>query len=560
MVLTIVLVSFTPLFLISGFILEQFNHSYKEKVHAHLSELVEKHRQHINGFLNEKLDILRFLAESHSLEQLRTEAFLAAKLSQLRIHFGGVFEDLGVVDDQGLQVAYAGPYQLLKARYADADWFKKAMIRQYFISDVFLGLRGMPHFIVAVRLDHQGRQWILRATINFLAFNNLVENLRIGETGFAFILNKAEAYQTKPPAGAMCGKNHYSKFLDNTENDHRRVRIFESKDDRGRAHIYGGAFLKGGEWLLIYQQSTADAYKDLNRAREIALFIILLGGIGIVSTALIISRRMVNRIAVADREKKLMSRQVVETGKLASIGELAAGIAHEINNPVAIMMEKAGWIQDLLEEEDFKEGENLTEFEDSLEEIRNQARRCKEITHKLLSFARKTDSRPQQVQLNDLLEDVVSLSEQRAKYAGVVFEKHLDSRLPTIQASPTEMQQVFLNLINNALDAMEKDGGSIHIATQQNKDQVLVTLSDTGPGMPGAIIERIFDPFFTTKPVGKGTGLGLSICYGIIKKLGGEIEVESEIDKGTRFIITVPKKNNTSSVSGVESAEAYGAN
>ena len=451
----------------------------------------------------------------------------------------------GLVDDEGIQVAYAGPFKLLKAHYSDADWYQKAMHRQFFISDVFLGLRGLPHFIVAVRQDYQKRHWILRATINFMAFNNLVENLRIGETGFAFILNKSEAFQTRPPYGLRPGSNHYARFIDYMGKNKARVHMFENAAEFGAKNIHVGAFLKNDEWLLVYRQDMADAYHDLNHAQRVAFIIILAGGIIILSTALIISRRMVGRLATADREKRLMNRQVIETGKLAAIGELAAGIAHEINNPVAIMMEKAGWIQDLLEEEEFQEGENLAEFEESLEEIRNQARRCKEITHKLLSFARKTDSRSHHLQLNSLLEDVIGLSEQRAKYAGVVFRMNLNGKLPTIEASPTEMQQVFLNLVNNAMDAMEKKGGEIIISSFVSNSNIVVEFTDTGPGIPAANLDKIFAPFFTTKPVGKGTGLGLSICYGIIKKLGGGIDVESELEKGTTFRVRIPLRSDS---------------
>ncbi|MBL6972580.1 MAG: two-component sensor histidine kinase, partial [Desulfobacterales bacterium] len=232
--------------------------------------------------------------------------------------------------------------------------------------------------------------------------------------------------------------------------------------------------------------------------------------------------------------------QVIETGKLASIGELAAGIAHEINNPVAIMVEEAGWIQDLLEEEEFKEGKNLEEFNRALKQINTQGKRCKEITHKLLSFARKTDSRVQVVQINDLIDEAVGISEQRAKYGNVVIKTNLEKSLPCIQASQSEMQQVFLNLINNALDAMDNRGGIMDITSRLEGSNIILDFADNGPGIPRSNLARIFDPFFTTKPVGKGTGLGLSICYGIIKKMGGEIDIRSVIDMGTTFSIRIP--------------------
>ncbi|RPJ80022.1 MAG: two-component sensor histidine kinase, partial [Deltaproteobacteria bacterium] len=306
--------------------------------------------------------------------------------------------------------------------------------------------------------------------------------------------------------------------------------------------IYAAAFLKDNDWILVFRQNVSDAFSDLRRAQMTAVMIFIMGGLVIITMSLLLSDRMVDRIAKADREKEMMNQQVIETGKLASVGVLAAGIAHEINNPVAIMVEEAGWIQDLLEEEEFKEGENLSEFQRALKQIQTQGRRCKEITHKLLSFARKTDSRIQDIQVNELIGELVGLSAQSAKYNKVSIKTDFQENLPPIRMSHTEMQQVLLNLINNAIYAMEKEGGTIDISTRLEDDRLLIKLSDTGPGIPRAILGRIFDPFFTTKPVGKGTGLGLSICYGIIKKMGGEIDVQSVVDVGTTFRIRLPLK------------------
>ena len=184
--------------------------------------------------------------------------------------------------------------------------------------------------------------------------------------------------------------------------------------------------------------------------------------------------------------------------------------------------------------------DNLSEIERALRQIHTQGKRCKDITHKLLSFARKTDSRVNAVSINEALDEVVYLSEQRAKYSSIKINKHFQQNLPHIQASETELQQVLLNIVNNALDAMEKTGGEINIRSRMENNFIVVDLADSGPGIAQVNLGRIFDPFFTTKPVGKGTGLGLSICYGIINKMGGKIDVKSEVNKGTVFTIRMP--------------------
>ena len=243
------------------------------------------------------------------------------------------------------------------------------------------------------------------------------------------------------------------------------------------------------------------------------------------------------RIKAALKKTQL---QLMQAEKLASLGMLAAGVAHEINNPIAIMVEEAGWIEDLLKEEDFKESKNLAEFNRALKQINTQGNRCKEITRKLLSFSRSSDSGIQTVEINDLIEDVVDLSLQRAKSSHVKLVTELQDDLPATRISLSEMQQVLLNLINNSLEAMQDKGGTITLSSRIEQGRILVEVADDGPGISKAHLSRIFDPFFTTKPVGKGTGLGLFICYGIIKTMGGKIDVKSAVGKGTTFSISIP--------------------
>ena len=536
--LSVLVTSIIPLVLVSGIILYQFYQSYKIKNKEHLATLVKKHKLNIDSFLNEKLGNIKFISDTNSFEKLSDYSFLENQLMLLQQEYNSVFVDLGVIDSEGIQVAYVGPFKLGKADYADADWFIRAMESPYYLSDVFLGLRGLPHFIITVRTLQDGKPWLLRATIDFVAFNNLVENIRIGETGFAFILNRKGDFQTKPLYNVNPEDPPYSGFL--SYNGPEEIQFKEYKGWAFEKNIYVAAFLKGGDWLLVCQQMASDAFSVFFEALNITLIIILIGSIATVLMAYIRFKNMSINVQKSETEKQLMNEQIIETGKLASVGELAAGIAHEINNPVAIMVEEAGWMEDLLSdgEEAFFE-KNQDEFKRSLKQIRIQGHRCKEITQKLLSFARKTDSRIQKTQLNDLIEEIVAISAQRAKYANVELEVNL-SDIPEVDVSQTELQQVFLNIINNALYAMDKNGGALKISSRLDENFIVIEITDNGPGIPGPNLQKIFDPFFTTKPVGKGTGLGLSICYGIIKNLGGEIVVQSSVGTGASFFIKIP--------------------
>lgn len=578
MAVIMIMVSVTPLILIAGLIGYYFETAYREKVLAHLQELVEKHQQNINSFLDEKLSYIKVLADSYSYEQLSDEAFLENKLVILQNAYSGIFVDIGIVDSAGVQIAYAGNLKLERADYSGADWFHRAQEQDYFISDVFLGLRKTPHFIVSVKKRRGESEWLLRATIDFLAFNSLVENLRIGKTGAALIVNSAGEFQTHPrtepppemfsllkrtswarpvPAGeSHTAANQAVKIAPvrpeaseaDSGPDAAAFRAISSGslalsgivDSRDRKLIYILMPLKGGEWTLAYQQDVGDAFSEVNSARTLALTILFSGALGIIFMALFLSRKVVSRIEKADQEKDIMNEQVLEAGKMASVGELAAGIAHEINNPVAIMAEEAGWMEDLLQDLHIENSEDAAEFKRSLKQITVQGERCKEITHKLLSFARRTDPVHRDIQVNDTIEEILGIFDQRSKFNNIRIQSELDPDLPLVSASPTELQQVFINLINNAIDAMGSRGGLLEIRSRLEGDHAIIDIADTGHGIPSTVMARVFEPFFTTKPVGKGTGLGLSICYGIVKKLGGKITVDSAVGLGTTFHISLP--------------------
>jgi len=561
----IILVSLTPLLTLISVTAFGFHTAYRSKVMAYLDQLVEKHALNIDTFLFEKLANIRVMALSRSIEELSDEALLNYLLSNLQEGHNAVFVDLGLVNEHGVQIAYAGPFKLGRADYSDARWFKEALQNRVYISDVFTGLRGLPHFIVAVKKRVGDDRYILRSTIDFGAFNRLVENTRMGQTGFAFVINRDAALQThsredltelismlgqkfwgqepetlSPPPSQ--NEDAWASFSVDRSITERPVHHFTGKNAvTGKSAIFVSTFLKNNDWALVYVQDRADAFASLYKARNLSLLVLLIGGIAIVIMASILSKRMSDRIRTMDLEKQMMNEKVIEAGKLASVGELAAGIAHEINNPVAIMVEESGWIGDLLEEDEFKKTDNLTEIQRALTQIQTQGARCKAITHKLLSFARKTDPMERDVDINSLIMEVVEMSRQQARYANVRINTNLSDNLSHVTVSPSEMQQVLLNLINNALDAMDKkEGGLLSISTRMEEGFVKVDVSDTGSGIPDANLKRIFDPFFTTKPVGKGTGLGLSIVHGIMEKMNGKITVNSAVGVGTTFHLYLP--------------------
>ncbi|MBI5846673.1 MAG: GAF domain-containing protein [Nitrospirae bacterium] len=247
--------------------------------------------------------------------------------------------------------------------------------------------------------------------------------------------------------------------------------------------------------------------------------------------------------------QKRLEQQLIRAEKLASLGTLVAGIAHEINNPLGII---AGYAEALLDRAGDETLIDIPEFEDFPEYLRtihNEIFRCKGILRSLLDFARPTGGTFREIDMNELIKEVILLVNHRAKRLNHNIALRLDRDIPKIFADPGNLRQVFMNIIINSM-YFTPEGGSITIATHMDAEDsplqyeagIRVTISDTGAGIEPEILGKVFDPFFTTKPVGEGTGLGLSICHKIIEEHGGSIDAVSDVGAGTTFIIRLPAK------------------
>ena len=287
------------------------------------------------------------------------------------------------------------------------------------------------------------------------------------------------------------------------------------------------------------------------QTRSLALILLAAGVAVVVLGAIFVVNLMIGQLQEADRQKAMLDADLMQTSKMAALGRLAAGIAHEINNPLAVIQEKAGWIQDLLEEEDVQKSENFKEFEAAVTKIQQHVDRARTVTHRLLGFARRMEPVQHPVNMNKLVEETLTFLENEARHRNIEITKELENNLPDVVSDGAQIQQVLLNVVNNAIDAVEKDG-RVHIKTRYDKDlqHVLVEISDTGPGIPSDVLDKIFDPFFTTKKLGSGTGLGLSICHSIMTKLGGRIEARNELQGGAVFMLAIPLQHQASASVG----------
>jgi two-component system NtrC family sensor kinase len=248
---------------------------------------------------------------------------------------------------------------------------------------------------------------------------------------------------------------------------------------------------------------------------------------------------MVKKLVEADRAVCEMNAQLVQSDKLASMGKMAASVAHEINNPLAVISEKTGWAMDLLEEEEFQPSKNLGELRRSLQKIDEHVERARKVVHNMLGFARRMEPHTEDVDINQVIDQTISLLENYARTSNIDIQTDLASDLPIIASDQAQLQQVFLNLVSNAIDAIG-NSGSIEVSTRQLDGNIHVDVKDNGPGMSPEMQRKIFEPFVTTKSGGKGTGLGLWVSLGIVEKMGGTITVESKVGEGCTFTVQLP--------------------
>lgn len=241
---------------------------------------------------------------------------------------------------------------------------------------------------------------------------------------------------------------------------------------------------------------------------------------------------------VEERTKELreMQAHLIQSEKLASLGKLAAGVAHEINNPLGGILIYSHLILEDLDKD--------IPYYDNLRKIVKETTRCKEIVKGLLEFARPKDPETSLININGVLEKALSIMETKTLFQNITIKKEYSSSLPKITADSAQLQQVFINIIINAAEAMEGNGSlTIKTGIDRHNNTLYIHFRDTGPGIPEDVKSRLFEPFFTTKEVGKGTGLGLAISYSFIRKHKGTIEVQSKVGEGSTFIVILPIKN-----------------
>ena len=532
-VIRLIITYLAPLALLAVYFQYQYSELSSEGRRLHLSAIAENQANTLDLFLSERLMNLGNLIDHPRFHTPPSSEQLSDYLNDLKMT-SVAFVDIGFFDSAGVQVSYAGPFPDLEQKnYRSEVWYAtlKGGENAFVISDIYLGFRQRPHFTIAVSRTFGGHFMVLRATLDpGRIYEYITRRQKTGDVTSS-IINRQGAYQLVSEAVGSpleaCPLPVPDDSLDGTA-------VAELE---GRTATYAYRWLQNAEWAIIVQSTEAG----------IAIFHgyplrVLLISAGLLGLILIVIFNRASSLVRQQIESDQTRAQLEHASKLASVGELAAGIAHEINNPLAVISEEAGLIMDYMNPE-LADGISEDDLLERLTTIQQSAFRCRDITRKLLNFVRKTDLDLKAHDIHSIIDGVIDgLLGPELAVSNIEITRDYDRALPQIVTDKNQLQQVILNMVNNAGDAIGGNKGRISVSTSRREKMLTVSINDTGHGMTPDQLEKIFLPFYTTKEVGKGTGLGLSVSFGIVRSLGGEIKVTSAPGEGSTFTILLPLK------------------
>ncbi|MBU0983644.1 MAG: two-component sensor histidine kinase [candidate division Zixibacteria bacterium] len=534
LILTTLTVSLAPLIIMATINYVQDTEKYKTESRFTVSRILSNTRRALRFAVTERRSALNLVGEENSYNDLASDANVAGALRSLKNSFGG-FVDLGVIDSKGTQLYYDGPYDLKGRQYSDQEWYQQVLLHDVCVSKIFLGYRNVPHFIIAFKRARSASDfYVLRATLDLDMINRQVYSLELDPATDAFLIDDAGLLQTSSAFYGPPGQQVPDLYIAPHSRERELIdeRILDDQPvTLGYAYITDSPFIL----VVIHRRETSLAYWLGHRSEM--LWFLLISAALIVLVVTYGAIHVTNQLRQADLKRAKLFHNIEYTSKMATLGRLAASVAHEINNPLAIINEKAGLMKDMATfSDEFPNRDKALALVDS---ITASVERCSRVTHRLLGFGRRMDIRKEKIVIESLLKEVVGFQATEAAHRNVQIEFHVQDDVATIESDRGQLQQVFLNIVNNGISAVG-DGGRIDISVEQpNSNEVTVTIADNGPGISDENLQHVFEPFFSTKGEA-GTGLGLSITRDIVEKLGGVIGVSSSLGHGTRFTINLP--------------------
>ncbi|MEX1327954.1 MAG: cache domain-containing protein, partial [Desulfobacterales bacterium] len=409
------------------------------------SQLISNSRQSVSMFWTERRSVLDFIAHDHRLETLKDPARLADILENLNHRFGG-FIDLGVIDSSGKQISHAGSLHMQELDYSQLPWFREVLSRGAYISELVPGAPNEPHVDFAVKCElADGFSYVLHAVLKPQQLLESIAQIEIGAKGDLFIINRDGVLQTPSRYYGPV----FNKISLAVPEYASKVRVFESTNDKNDRIVIGSAHIPNTPYILMMIQEQGEHIQPWYRTTWAFSGILAASIIMILLVTLGVATHLVNQIHIADQERVDTLQQVEYANKMVSLGRLASGVAHEINNPLAIINEKAGHIKDIFTLTDtYAKDPKLVGLVDS---VISTVQRCAKVTRGLLNFARHLNLSIQTIDLNEIIDEVKSVLTKEAELRSITVGVRVSKDIPPFESDRGKLEQVFFNLFNSAI-------------------------------------------------------------------------------------------------------------
>lgn len=510
----IIIFSVVPTLVFWTAVYNKFRSTYKRKLISSLTTLVQDGRDTVELLFEGRIQQLFALFSIFSPESLQDEASLDKLLIALQAG-SDAFIDLEAIDGAGNRRAYSGPDRPgnTSANYAHEQWFRRVTAFGVSVSDVFVNSEQVSCAFVAVRGTGAQQPWTLRASIRTASLEDVLRSLHPGDRGDAYLINRSNVLQTTPRfSGTLLGHPN-GPDLSSSQGSH-----VEEINFGNYRSFFAVASFQNPSWVLVLQEDSGqDAVGVLN---GIHYQLLAVGAISmlLVIGAMVLARFLKNELTRVDQENEESVRNFAQADMIRALGRMAAGIAHEVNNPLAIMSGHAGWMEDLLAEEDVKRSTNFPHYIDCLDNIQSQVRRCKTVTQRLLNFGRSVAKDQETVEINQLLALTVTFFSSEAYFRDIEIQANYADGLPPTETDPRKIQQFFVEAIDQLIEWIGKNG-SIEVKTNYSpsSDEIVIDLSCVSSGASPPKVGKAEARLSAAK------ASELSVSYDTIEKLGGRV-------------------------------------
>lgn len=514
------------------------------------------------------VDLVALLSTQHASS---VDQYMAGCLADLRLVGEGIAEETGsaglrnvfeglrekypfllnvcLVDPRGRVQSSAGSTTVGSPDVVAGSWLQDALDRGYGVDSGAAAGLGTPHYVLAVRLSGGAPPRIVCASFALEGLSRVLTDIRV--SGMDIFLHDREGRALARSEGTNLASDR--EFGDSAASGSVENAFWEDST----ASAFARRALRHAGWVITLRLPAAPFFGFGKNGLSFFAFSVVCG-IGVTAlVALSLAGYVEKTLRQREKERETLREQLYRAGRLAELGEMAAGFAHEINNPLQIMKSEQAYIamllDDLREQGDSRQGSSglLDEVGKSVEQIRTQIDRCARITHSILRFGRAGNVEEHILDLAKFLPEVLTMVHRKMALNGVTVRQDIHPSRMIVFVDPGRLQQVLLNLLNNALYAVldagkGNAGGEIVLACRpEGEKKILISVSDNGRGILPEHRHLIFTPFFTTKPAGSGTGLGLSLCHGIVNEMKGVLDFKRDSAQGATFFLLLPKVSTT---------------